>query len=221
MKPTRKVNWIILTPLPLSPPHQPCTVDLQPKSQASGSSSHPSAIQPLAPPIGTLWPASAADSARTLLYRYGSGGQAPFPSPNPVHPSPRGPDKRFSVGEVIVDLPSHPLPAEVMQLPDRPAAISNHCPPSKFKNPKHSFLVPFDGITPLGDTGDNHDPPVKSLVNSGPGLHKWGTVRTHPVIKQTEEKMKEIMDLVGSWLHKATANIQDLGSLLGKLLFVA
>ena len=34
------------------------------------------------------------------------------------------------------------------------------------------------------------------------------------------EKLREIMDLVGSWLHKVMANIQNLRSLLGKLLFV-
>ena len=35
------------------------------------------------------------------------------------------------------------------------------------------------------------------------------------------EKLAEIMDLVGSWLHKVTANIQELRSLLGKLLYMA
>ena len=35
------------------------------------------------------------------------------------------------------------------------------------------------------------------------------------------EKLAEIMDLLSSWLHKVTANIQDIISLLGKLLYVA
>ena len=35
------------------------------------------------------------------------------------------------------------------------------------------------------------------------------------------EKLTEIMDLVGCWLHKVTGNIQDLRSLLRKVLFVA
>ena len=33
--------------------------------------------------------------------------------------------------------------------------------------------------------------------------------------------LKKLMDLVGTWLHKTTANIHDLRALLGKLLFVA
>ena len=35
------------------------------------------------------------------------------------------------------------------------------------------------------------------------------------------EKLAEIMILMIFWLHKVTANIQDLRSLLGKLLYVA
>ena len=34
------------------------------------------------------------------------------------------------------------------------------------------------------------------------------------------DKLREIMDLVGMWLHKTTSNVQDLRSLFGKLLFV-
>ena len=33
--------------------------------------------------------------------------------------------------------------------------------------------------------------------------------------------LREIMELVGTWLHKTTAHIHDLKSLVGKLLFVA
>ena len=35
------------------------------------------------------------------------------------------------------------------------------------------------------------------------------------------DKLREIMDLVATWYNKPTANIHDLRSLLGKLLFVA
>ena len=35
------------------------------------------------------------------------------------------------------------------------------------------------------------------------------------------ENLTEVMDLMSSWIHKVTANIQNLRSLLGKLLYVA
>ena len=37
----------------------------------------------------------------------------------------------------------------------------------------------------------------------------------------SQEKLMEIMMLIGTWLHKEMATIQELHSLLGKLIYVA
>ena len=154
---------------------QPRPVELWPKAHVSDPSSPP--ISYSAPSTPCRHSSASFSQFRLPTQpmhthsRYGSGTPAPFHPPTPVQPSPRGPDKLLAVGDVIIDLPSHPLPIEVTQLPCPSVANTSHCPYSNFEIPKHSFQAPFLCSTPLGITCDNHDRSVKShLVNAGPGL---------------------------------------------------
>ena len=111
---------------------QPHPVVLEPKSLVAGSSSHSPATWPLAPPVGTIQPAPAVDSACNPLVRYDSGVPKPFHLP---HPSPCGPDSQLAVDDVHFFSPSLSGLSEVMQLPEPPADPPDHCLTSKLEIP--------------------------------------------------------------------------------------
>ena len=52
----------------------------------------------------------------------------------------------------------------------------------------------------------------------------WLGVRSNTVdmtVTLPPEKLEEIMCLIQNWLHKETANIQELCTILGKLFYIA
>ena len=199
---TKKCDMDIYTAASV-PSAQSRPAGLCPHSLVAGSSIHPPTTRPLVPPVGTIWPALAADLACTSLIRYGPGTPLPFIYPQP---SPCGPDRNLAMDQVHLDFPTLTGPLEATQLPDPPAAHPHHCPISKYST-ANSFSASFFGNSPLGITCANTTPPTKApLIYMGSRPFEQGSVRGTHVFEQTRVSIVATLKSAGVYTDDSSSS---------------